>query len=234
VILDAKHSSKRNANAIENFLLCLGIQILVLIADLWKPYQNAAITLGAELQLCIVHAKKAANKHFKEALEENPELCEVLKQLLNQMLSLDLEISKKLLNETIAILEEMHDETAKWFLKFLRNYGERLLPKKTNNAAETIFSLFEQLYDNMKCFKNGESADLFLKAFAVHHNFKIFKRGKRKGRCPLELEGFELSSNDWLDYIGFSRSRIASTLKMKAKVEISITSTTREIGITIM
>jgi len=35
----------------------------------------------------------------------------------------------------------------------------------------------------------------------LRHNFRIFPRGKRKGFSPVQIEGLNVSLNDWSDLL---------------------------------
>jgi len=35
----------------------------------------------------------------------------------------------------------------------------------------------------------------------LKHNFRVFSRGKRKGFSPVQLEGLNVSLNDWSDLL---------------------------------
>ena len=79
------------------------------------------------------------------------------------------------------------------------------LPKKkiehTNNAAEIIFSLFKPQYKVMKEFQIPHGAQAHFSPFTLRHNFRVFPRGKRKGFSPVQLEGLNISLNDWPDLL---------------------------------
>jgi len=79
------------------------------------------------------------------------------------------------------------------------------LPEKeiehTNNAAETIFSLFKPQYKVMKEFQIPWGAQAHFNLFTLRHNFRAFPWGKRKGYSPVQLEGLNISLNDWSDLL---------------------------------
>lgn len=79
------------------------------------------------------------------------------------------------------------------------------LPKEeighTNNAAEIIFSLFKRQYRMMKEFQIPHGAQAHFNLFTLRHNFRAFPRGKRKRYSPVQLEGLNISLNDWCDLL---------------------------------
>jgi len=56
----------------------------------------------------------------------------------------------------------------------------------------------------MKEFQIPEGVQIHLNLFTLRHNFRIFPWGKRKGFSPVQLEGLNVSLNDWsnLLYLG--------------------------------
>jgi len=81
---------------------------------------------------------------------------------------------------------------------------KRLPEKKiehTNNAAEIIFSLFKPQYKVMKEFQIPWGAQAHFNLFTLRHNFRVFSRGKRKGFSPVQLEGLNISLNEWSDLL---------------------------------
>ena len=105
------------------------------------------------------------------------------------------------------------EERRKWahsMLDFIKRNSKGLflykrLPEKeiehTNNAAEIIFSLFKPQYKVMKEFQTPEGVQFHLNLFTFRHNFRVFLRGKRKGYSPVQLEGLDVSLNDWFDLL---------------------------------
>jgi len=104
-------------------------------------------------------------------------------------------------------------ERRKWahpMLDFIEKNSKGLflykrLPEKeiehTNNAAEIIFSLFKPQYKVMKEFQIPRGAQAHFNLFTLRHNFRAFPRGKRKGYSPIQLEGLNISLNEWSDLL---------------------------------
>ena len=90
-----------------------------------------------------------------------------------------------------------------------RNWQSLFLYKKypdkeienTNNGAEIIYSLFKPHYKIMKHLQKATSAQDHFETFTLRHNFRVFQRGKRAGKSPLQLEGIETGEVDWTDLI---------------------------------
>ena len=73
----------------------------------------------------------------------------------------------------------------------------------THNAAKIIFSLFKPQYKVIKQFQIRGGAQAHFGFFTLRHNFRKFPRGKRKGSSPAQLEGLNISLNDWSDLHNF-------------------------------
>jgi len=73
----------------------------------------------------------------------------------------------------------------------------------TKGAAEIIFSLFKPQYKMMKEFQIPNGVQAHFNLFTLRHNFRAFPRGKRKGYSPVQLEGLNISLNDWSDLHNF-------------------------------
>ncbi|MEA1964743.1 MAG: hypothetical protein U9O41_06415 [Candidatus Aerophobetes bacterium] len=101
-------------------------------------------------------------------------------------------------------------EWAQSMLSFIERNSRGLflykrLPKEkiehTNNAAEIIFSLFKPQYKMMKEFRIPNGTQAHFNLFTLRHNFRAFPRGKRKGFSPVQLEGLNVSLNDWSELL---------------------------------
>jgi len=79
-----------------------------------------------------------------------------------------------------------------------KRFPEKMI-EHTNNAAEIIFSLFKPQYKVMKQFQISWRwrAQAHFNLFTLRHNFRVFPRGKRKGFSPIQLEGLNISLNDF-------------------------------------
>jgi len=49
----------------------------------------------------------------------------------------------------------------------------------------------------MKEFQIPNGTQAHFNLFTLRHNFRAFPRGKRKGYSPIQLEGLNISLNDW-------------------------------------
>jgi len=53
----------------------------------------------------------------------------------------------------------------------------------------------------MKEFQIPHGAQAYFNLFTLRNNFRAFPRGKRKGLSHVQLEGLNISLNDWSDLL---------------------------------
>lgn len=78
-----------------------------------------------------------------------------------------------------------------------KRFPEKMI-EHTNNAVEIIFGPFKLQYKVMKQFQTPEGVQTHLNLFTLRHNFRIFLGGKRRGLSPVQLEGLNVSLNDFV------------------------------------
>jgi len=96
-------------------------------------------------------------------------------------------------------------------LKFIERNSKNLflykkLPEKridnTNNASLRLYLVFfKPQYKVMKQFQIRGGAQAHFDLFTLRYNFRKFPRGKRKGISFVQLEGLNISLNDWSDLL---------------------------------
>jgi len=75
---------------------------------------------------------------------------------------------------------------------------------RTSCAAETINSVLRPYLDRRRECTNLTNRQLFLNLFVLWFNMHKFERGPRKGKCPYQLAGIDLGTDDWLTLLGYS------------------------------
>jgi len=90
----------------------------------------------------------------------------------------------------------------------LQPHAEKLLSLleatvRTSSAAETINSVLRPYLDRRRECTDLDSRQCFLNLFALWFNLHKFDRGPRKGKCPYELAGIDLGSDDWLTLLSY-------------------------------
>ena len=63
-------------------------------------------------------------------------------------------------------------------------------------------------YKVMKEFQIPWGAEAHFNLFTLRHNFRVFPRGERKGCSPVQLEGLDVSLNEWSDLLYSERIRL--------------------------
>lgn len=74
---------------------------------------------------------------------------------------------------------------------------ESTLIPRTNNAVELVIRRFNQLYKNFCGLDSLESAQVFCRVFEKTYRFTPFTQDaqpSRRGKCPLELAGYDISN----------------------------------------
>jgi transposase-like protein len=79
---------------------------------------------------------------------------------------------------------------------YLVNAVESKIVPVTNNAVEMVIRRFDQHYQNFCGFESIQSAKLYLGVFEKVYRFTPFSKDARpeiRGKCPLQLAGYDLS-----------------------------------------
>ncbi len=111
------------------------------------------------------------------------------------------EDAEALLCELIAYDEDMR-KLAQSLLCILEN------TIRTSCMSETINSVLKRYLHIKKSFQSQETAQNFLYLFALWHNIRAYKRGKRKGKSPFSMLGIDMGTNDWLELLGCPKENI--------------------------
>jgi hypothetical protein len=107
-------------------------------------------------------------------------------------------------------LKRAEQELALWIEgdSFLEQWSERthtLLEwvQRASSAAENVNSIFKPLVNRKKHFDNADTNLNFVALFALWHNTRTFKEGKRAGFSPFEILGIDLAEKDWRTLLGY-------------------------------
>jgi hypothetical protein len=93
-------------------------------------------------------------------------------------------------------LQPLVDSVARHFPLLLNAYERPLIPL-TNNATERLIRRFDQHYQNFAGFDSVETARVYLHLFELSYRFTPFGpevQPHLRGRSPLELAGYDLST----------------------------------------
>ena len=92
-------------------------------------------------------------------------------------------------------LEPIFDSLTRHYPTLVNAYDHPLIPL-TNNATERLIRRFEQHYQNFAGFDSLETARGYLHLFELTYRFTPFGpevQPHLRGKCPLELAGYDLT-----------------------------------------
>jgi hypothetical protein len=75
--------------------------------------------------------------------------------------------------------------------------------QRASSAAENVNSIFKPLVNRKKHFDHADTNLNFVALFALWHNTRTFKEGKRAGYSPFEILGIDLGEKDWRTLLGY-------------------------------
>lgn len=82
----------------------------------------------------------------------------------------------------------------------------------------------------MKQFQTSEGVQTHLNLFTSRYNFRIFPWGKHKGYFPVQLEGLNVSLNDWSDLLYLDKAIPEEALFLAGRVKEAILSKSDLVG----
>ncbi len=202
--------------AVRLFLLELkakGLTPRVVVSDLDPAYGRILpkVFPNAVHHECIFHAvqnafrqmTKVYGRHYAEQLPETAPLQEAITQLFQARTQ---KTVRKRFAELLALRVEYVSRTPDIAMVFdslevhfpkLVNAVESPLIPRTNNACELVIRRFDQHYQGMAGFDSFESARRHLRIFELVYRLTPFaedNRSDRRGKCPLELAGYDLQA----------------------------------------
>lgn len=75
--------------------------------------------------------------------------------------------------------------------------------QRTSSAVENINSILKPMIRSKKHFGSSQNMEYFVALFALWHNLRRFKEGKRKGKSPFDILGIQIESDDWRTLLGY-------------------------------
>jgi hypothetical protein len=107
-------------------------------------------------------------------------------------------------------LKRAEQELALWIKddSFLEPWSEQVHTllewvQRASSAVENVNSIFKPLVNRKKHFDNADTNLNFVALFALWHNTRTFKEGKRVGYSPFEILGIDLGEKDWRTLLGY-------------------------------
>jgi transposase-like protein len=197
------------------FLLALkakGYRPRVIVTDLRKEYGPAIeeIFSDARHHECIFHAMQWLHRQLKDSYgttypETHPEVVK-LKEKMDAMFQVKTRRTAQrrymavmaLREEYVALQPEVvciFDTLERHWPTLVNGIESTIIPR-TNNTVELVIRRFDQHYQNFCGFDSLETARLFLAVFEKVYRFTPFTQDAQtriRGRCPLELAGYDVS-----------------------------------------
>ena len=208
--------------AVRLFLLELkakGIRPRVVVSDLDPAYGRMLpkVFPDAEHHECIFHALQNAlhqmtrvyGRYYLEKIPETVPLHEAITQLFQAQ-------TRKTVQKRFAALLDLRsdyvtrtpdiacvfDSLERHFPKLINAIESADIPR-TNNATELVIRRFDQHYQGMCGLDSFESAQVYLRLFELVYRLTPFmddNPGNKRGKCPLELAGYDLKQLPIADF----------------------------------
>jgi hypothetical protein len=208
---------EHNDHALRLFLLELkarGLQPHVIVSDLDPAYARLlpAVFPSAIHHECIFHALQNAQrqltqvygKHYRESMPAAATLQAHVVQLfrartqktVRQRFAALLALREAYVLQTPQVAS-VFDSLETHFPKLVNAIESPTIPR-TNNTTELVIRRFDQHYQGMCGFDSSESAQVYLRLFALVYRLTPFATDNPnqaiRGRCPLDLAGYDLTA----------------------------------------
>jgi transposase-like protein len=210
------YGTRASAQAFLWALRAKGYHPAVVVTDLREDYGPviAAVFPRAEHHECIFHFEQAVGKVLREGYgpeyaEEHPE-AEGLRQLIVEVFRSRTKRTAQrryegvmgLREERAALepgVEAVFDLLERHWPKWVNAIESRRIPR-TNNVVEQVIGRFDQYYQNYRGFESIQTAEVFWGVFEKVYRLTPFTadaREEMRGKCPLELAGYDVSKLPW-------------------------------------
>jgi predicted nuclease of predicted toxin-antitoxin system len=141
---------------------------------------------------------------------DDPELEMVLLRAVARRWRLQHEVESMQRRAFRPVLKRAEQELAIWIEgdAFLEQWSKQVhtfleLVQRASSAAENVNSIFKPLVTRKKHFDSADTNLYFVALFALWHNTRVFKEGKRKGYSPFDILGIDLGERDWRTLLGY-------------------------------
>ena len=202
--------------ALRQFLLELkaqGLQPRVVVSDLDPAYGRMLplIFPQAVHHECIFHALQNAQRQLTQVYgkhydDTNPAAATLHEQVVDLFHAQTPPTVRKRFAALLALRETyvaqtpavacVFDSLEAHFPKLVNAIGNSSIPR-TNDATERVIRRLDQHYLTMCGFDSLESARVYLRLFQLVYRLTPFaedNRGPKRGKCPLELAGYDLTA----------------------------------------
>jgi hypothetical protein len=212
------YNGKHEARAFLQALKAKGYQPRVIVTDMNQDYDEpiAMVFPEATHHECVFHALQWAQRRIKDVYgsdyaRTHPEAVDLKDKIYRIFKAKSKKTVHKRYQEVMALQEEYIARTpqAQCIFEFLQRHYPKLvnavenpLIPLTNNTVELVIRRFDQHYQNMCGFDRIETARKYLRVFELVYRFTPFAKDNRavkgraldiRGKCPLELAGYDIS-----------------------------------------
>ena len=212
------HNGKNEARAFLQALKAKGYQPQVIVTDMNQDYDEPirVVFPRAKHHECVFHALQWAQRRIKEVYgndyaQTHPKAVDLKDKIYRIFKAKSKKTVRKRYREVMSLQEEYVARTpeAQCVFEFLERHYAKLvnavenpLIPLTNNTVELVIRRFDQHYQNMCGFDRIETARKYLRVFELAYRFTPFAKDNRpvkgreldiRGKCPLELAGYDIS-----------------------------------------
>jgi transposase-like protein len=212
------YNGKDEARAFLQALQAKGYQPQVIVTDMNQDYDEPIETVfpQATHHECVFHALQWAQRRIKEVYgsdyaRTHPEAVDLKDQIYRIFKAKSKKTVRKRYRKVMDLKERYvaHMPEAQSIFDFLERHYPKLvnavenpLVPLTNNTVELVIRRFDQHYQNMCGFDSIETARNYLRVFELTYRFTPFAKDNRpvegraldiRGKCPLELAGYDIS-----------------------------------------
>lgn len=206
------HLGKDSARTFLLELHAKGYHPRVIVTDMNQDYTEplAQVFPNAMHHECVFHALQFWHRQFKGAFgrdyaQTHPDIFKLRQQMDHIFQAKTRRTVEKRYAELIGQREQLvqaeprlqpvFDSLARHYPNLVNAYDHPLIPL-TNNATERLIRRFEQHYQNFAGFDSIETARCYLHLFELTYRFTPFGpegQPHLRGKCPLELAGYDLT-----------------------------------------
>jgi transposase-like protein len=184
----------------------------VIVTDMNQDYTEPlrAVFPNAVHHECVFHALQYWHRCFKDAFGRNyeqtrPDMFQLRQQIdhifqAKTRRTVEIRYAELMARRDQLVRAEpdvvsIFDSLARHYPNLINAYDSLLIPL-TNNATERLIRRFDQHYQNFAGFDSIETARCYLYLFELTYRFTPFGSEVQphlRGKCPLELAGYDLT-----------------------------------------
>jgi transposase-like protein len=233
------HLGKDSAQTFLLELRAKGYHPRVIITDMNQDYTEPlrAVFPHAVHHECVFHALQYWHRCFKDAFgrdyeQTHPDLFQLRQQIdhifrAKTRRTVETRYAKLMarrdqLVQTEPQVESIFNSLARHYPNLVNAYDSLLIPL-TNNATERLIRRLDQHYQNFAGFDSLETARCYLHLFELTYRFTPFGpevQPHLRGKCPLELAGYDLTQAPLARYLRDGSLHVAPPGRRREQVEV--------------